>query len=296
MKLIENKKLFGKVNIVDILLVLIVLVVGLVAYKKIFSSESSISIGAKFYKTNFVMRVDSVPTNLINYLEEGSEVYDNESNVYIGKLLSFYSGDYEVECADRENDTYVKTTVPNKNSVYLKVEAEVADNPGDLITANNYYVKVGKYLSVRAKNFAGSGYIIEVDRIEELDKENQAKSSEPEDKMFTYYVTINDIAETSKKAIKAGDEVYDKSSGAYLGKIVDAEFTPCMRQLDTHKGEIIEAEVPDRIDVVLKITVEGQIKNGEYLANGITRIIAGGFRTLKTDYVMFSGMITDIEK
>ena len=167
MKLIENKKLFGLVNIIDILLVIIILIGGLFAYKKIFSSDSGVNLGAKYYKTTFTMKVDSVPSSVVNYLEKGSEVYDNESNVFIGKLIDFKSDDYESYVENRENNTFVKTKVPDKISVYLTVETEVSDNPGDLITANNYYVKVGKYLSVRAKNFAGSGYIISMDRIDE---------------------------------------------------------------------------------------------------------------------------------
>ena len=295
MKLIENKKLFGLVNIIDILLVIIILIGGLFAYKKIFSSDSGVNLGAKYYKTTFTMKVDSVPSSVVNYLEKGSEVYDNESNVFIGKLIDFKSDDYESYVENRENNTFVKTKVPDKISVYLTVETEVSDNPGDLITANNYYVKVGKYLSVRAKNFAGSGYIISMDRIDE-EASGEVILPKSSENNFTYYVTINDIAETSKEAISIGDEIYDKSSSAYLGKIVDAEFSVSERQIETDKGEIILAEVPGRLDVKLKITTDGQIKNGEYMANGITRIIVGGFKSLKTDYILFSGMITDIDK
>ena len=290
MKLIEDKKLFGKINIVDILLVLIILVFGIVGYKKVFTNDAGISIGAKLYKTNFLLKIQSVPEDIYKYLEEGVDVYDNETNSYIGKLVSFYSGDCLVNKIDLTNNQYVLSDTPEKINIFLNVEVEVADNPGDLITANNYYVKVGKYINIRSGKFAGGGYIIGVDRLE------QHKPEEPKfaDDSFSYTIFIEDIANTSEKAFQIGDEVFDKMSGAALGKITDINVSESRQKIDTLDGTIILAGVPDRIDVLLTIGTDGSLKNGEYLANGLTRIMGGSFRSIKTDYIMCSGMIIDI--
>jgi len=164
MKIIENKKLFGKINMMDIALLLVILVVGLVAYKVVFKSETAVSLGAKYFTTTCTMRLDALPEGASEYLEIGADVYDNETNTYIGKLVAAQSGDYATIRTNKENSTFVATKIPNQESVYLTVEVSVSDQGSDLITADNYYIKVGKAISVRVANFAGSGYITTIAR------------------------------------------------------------------------------------------------------------------------------------
>lgn len=167
MKLFENKKLFGKINILDILIVVVVLVVGGFAYFKLFGEDGKMSIGGKYVDTVCEIKLDGVHLGMDKYIEVGSEVYDNETNVYIGKVVSFTSGDYITTRQDNVNNKYVRETVPGKESVYLNVAISVADTGPDLINENNYYIKVGKRLDIRAKNFAGSGYITDIQRLDE---------------------------------------------------------------------------------------------------------------------------------
>lgn len=164
MKVIENKKLFGKINLMDLLIILALLIVGLVAYKVVFKSETAVTIGAKYFTTTCTIKLEELPVGASTYLEAGADVYDNETNVYIGKLVSATSGDYVKIIANKETNEFVETKVPNKETVYVTVEVNVSDQGADLITANNYYVKVGKYVNIRSKNFAGGGYVTLIER------------------------------------------------------------------------------------------------------------------------------------
>ncbi|MBR6253295.1 MAG: DUF4330 family protein [Clostridia bacterium] len=164
MKLIENKKLFGKINFLDILIVVVILVVGVFAYKKLFTEGGKVSIAAKYETTTCTIKVDACPVGSDKFLEVGADVYDNETNTYIGKLLSYEVDDYYTTRENKESGEYVKVAVPDKITCYLKVEVSVSDAGGDLITANNYYVKVGKKVDARCKNFAGTGFITIIDR------------------------------------------------------------------------------------------------------------------------------------
>lgn len=166
MKLIENKKLLGKINIMDIMLLLVIFVVGIVAYKVVFKSETAVGIGAKYFTTTCTMKLDALPEGASNFLEVGTDVYDNETNTYIGKLVEAKSGDYLTIRPNRENNTFVASKTPNQESAYITVEVSVSDQGADLITADNYYIKVGKAVSVRSGNFAGSGFITTIAREE----------------------------------------------------------------------------------------------------------------------------------
>lgn len=164
MKIIENKKLFGKINVMDILLLLIILIIGIIAYKVVFQSETAVSIGAKYFTTTCTLRLDGMPKGSSKYLQVGADVYDNETNVYIGKLVEAKSGDYVSIRTNHETESFVESKIPNQETVYLTLEVSVSDQGADLVTANNYYIKVGKAISIRSNQFAGGGYITTIDR------------------------------------------------------------------------------------------------------------------------------------
>ncbi len=164
MKIIENKKLFGKINFLDILIVVVILVVGVFAYKKLFTEGGKVSIAAKYETLTCTIKVDNAPVGSDKFLKIGADVYDNETNTYIGKLLEFNTDDYYTTRENKESGEFVKVAVPEKISCYLKVEVSVSDAGGDLITGNNYYVKVGKKVDARCNNFAGTGFITLIDR------------------------------------------------------------------------------------------------------------------------------------
>lgn len=113
---------------------------------------------------------------------------------------------------------------------------------------------------------------------------------------FIYTISVDGLSDTSAQMIKVGDEVYDKVSNTYIGKIVELNVTDAQGRLDKDNGEVVLASIPGKIDVDFVIETEGSIKNGEYLANGLTRILVGNFKEIKTKYLMCSGTISEIRK
>lgn len=113
---------------------------------------------------------------------------------------------------------------------------------------------------------------------------------------FTYTISIANVAKTSEEMLEIGDEVYDKVSNTYIGKIVEIEASQAVGLIELENGEVIDAVMPGRADLKLKIETEGNIKNGEYLANGLIRIMVGNFREIKTKYLMCSGTISSIDR
>lgn len=166
MKIIENKKLFGKINLMDVILLCIILVIGVVAYKVVFKSETAVSLGAKYFTTTCTMKLDALPEGATEYLDAGAYVYDNETNTYIGRLVEVKSGDYFTTRTNKETNTFINSKIPNQETAYLTVEVSVSDQGADLVTADNYFIKVGKAISIRSGNFAGSGYITTIAREE----------------------------------------------------------------------------------------------------------------------------------
>ena len=113
---------------------------------------------------------------------------------------------------------------------------------------------------------------------------------------FVYDIEIKGISSTSEQMIMVGDDVYDKVSGTCIGKITNIVTMNAKGLIKTVNGNYVLAEMPNKIDVRLTIETDGAVKNGEYLANGLIRILVGNYKEIKTKYLMCSGTIVSIEK
>lgn len=113
---------------------------------------------------------------------------------------------------------------------------------------------------------------------------------------FMYTILIEGLSDTSKEMLQVGDDVYDKISNTYIGKIAELEITEAQGLLEKLNGEVIHSTIPRKIDVRMKIQTDGTVKNGEYLANGLIRIMVGNLKQIKTKYLMCSGTIVEMEE
>jgi len=207
MKIIKDKKLFGLINIVDILLILIIAVGAFFGYKILFKGDStSIGLGQKYTSVKYTVRLDNLPEGVSEYINIGDLAYDNETNAYVGKVVSFTSGEFLSSRENNINNEFVLSSIPLRETVYLTIEVDVSDQGADLITANNYYIKVGKPMSVRAGRFAGDGF---VSYIERLDLENNTVL---ENKTVETN-SANEISGNSGENIISGEEVYECKEG-----------------------------------------------------------------------------------
>ena len=113
---------------------------------------------------------------------------------------------------------------------------------------------------------------------------------------FEYTVKFQNVRSTSGEMLKVGDIVYDKVSGTQIGEISSVSVTPTVLQLETMTGEIINDEFEDRSDIVITVQTTGEIKNGEYMASDLIRILLGKNLGIVTKYVDVSGVINNIKK
>ena len=113
---------------------------------------------------------------------------------------------------------------------------------------------------------------------------------------FEYTVKFQNVRPTSGEMLKVGDVVYDKVSGTQIGKISSISVSPTVLQLETMSGQIINDEFEERIDILLTVETTGSIKNGEYMASNLIRILLGKNLEIVTKYIDISGVIIDIKK
>ena len=111
---------------------------------------------------------------------------------------------------------------------------------------------------------------------------------------FSYVVRVEGISATSADMIKVGDELFDKVSNSKIGIITNLKVEPAVGVIEGIEGTIIQAEMPNKIDVDITVETEGKMQNGEYVANGLIRILVGQTKQVKTKYWMASGFVTEV--
>ena len=89
--MLDNKgRLFGKVNIVDLLIVIIIIAAGIFLGKMLFGPESTL---AQTKKVTLTLYCEETPKYVAEQLEAGSEAWDAESNVTLGTLTEWRTGE-----------------------------------------------------------------------------------------------------------------------------------------------------------------------------------------------------------
>ena len=89
--MLDNKgRLFGKVNIVDLLIVIIIIAAGIFLGKMLFGPESTL---AQTQKVTLTLYCEETPKYVAEQLKEGSEAWDAESNVTLGTLTEWRTGE-----------------------------------------------------------------------------------------------------------------------------------------------------------------------------------------------------------
>lgn len=97
----EKGRLFGKVNIVDLIIVIIILAAAAFVGMKFFGPESTV---ANTQNVRITMFCDESPTYVVEQLEAGSEAWDSSNQVVLGTLKEWTTGDSMSAITDAEGN------------------------------------------------------------------------------------------------------------------------------------------------------------------------------------------------
>ena len=141
----KNGKLFGKVNLIDLIIILILVAIAIFAILK-FALPSKVDSAASQVK--ITLFCEETPSYVVDYLKENAPVLDPKEDITIGTIEGFESGD-PIGFQTGENGLMYEVTRENYNSVTIEVEAEgvIGENG---ITVNGVLYGVGHTMTVYA--------------------------------------------------------------------------------------------------------------------------------------------------
>ena len=158
MKIIDEKgRLFGKVSIIDVIVVVfVILLCGVCVYKYI-NREKGEVVNREKEKLVVTFLVDEVPDYVTETLKEGKKVRDAQWRANLGTLLS-YDVRPSVSYATTFQGDYIKTTKEGYNSVEAVIDSEgYFEDTGARIDGQLFFV--GKYIVVEIGESAYWGRI-----------------------------------------------------------------------------------------------------------------------------------------
>ncbi len=159
--MIVNKegKLFGKVSIIDIIVVLAIVVAALGIYNRFVSSGSKVETVTQ--KIEYTMIVKGVRQGTVDALAKGGKVYDAETKEYFGEIIGSehtVATDYE----EMPNGEIVSVELPEKFDVTVTVNIDGKVNDSGYYTGTNAPITIGSRHVFYSKYAKTTGEIMSV--------------------------------------------------------------------------------------------------------------------------------------
>lgn len=144
----KDGKLFGKISIVDIAVILIIVLIGVGVYCRFAKQPEEIISMSEKIECTFL--IENVRTYTVDALKKKGEMYDGTSKELIGNItdVRVEDGKMHVNMADGS----FKTAAPeNRYNVYVTVEFSGKISDKGYYTAANKYLAVGTSAGINTK-------------------------------------------------------------------------------------------------------------------------------------------------
>ena len=160
MKIINEKgKLFGLVNVIDLLIILVVLIggIGLLKYKDIgtFLNRVSAGNGGSVYITYSISGIKDVSVEGVSI---GDIFYDEDSRQIIGPVVEKTATPTKIATTNSAGE-FVYSEIPDRYDLLITVEAEGTWNDVEIIVNSND-IQIGnkQEINSRMSNFSAVIY------------------------------------------------------------------------------------------------------------------------------------------
>ncbi len=158
-RIIRMEKKKFKINIVDIIIVVIVIAACAIGYS-LTHKESVVETKNIRYTVEFIDN----PIGFGENIHEGDEITDNIKNYYMGKVVSVESVPYKKLIEDKEEVMWKESEIEGRETEIVTLEAPVTESGSDFKVNGYYTVKAGLEVAAKGPGYAGRGYILTVER------------------------------------------------------------------------------------------------------------------------------------
>lgn len=160
----KSGKLFGKISIIDIIVVVCIVVLAFGIYAK-YTSDSDATAASENTKIEFVYKVQGVRDYTVNALSKGGAMYDSETKEYVGEIVDVRTEEAVMEVS-LVDGTYKQLTIPEKYDVYVTAQVDGKYNKLGFYTTGNKYLGAGSTINIKSKFATTEGQIVDVKAVD----------------------------------------------------------------------------------------------------------------------------------
>jgi hypothetical protein len=159
MKVIDEKgKLFGFINIIDLLVIVVIVLLVVGGYKRAVKTKPEMV--TKDKDALVVVEIPEVRKATVDAIDVGDELYHYDKGNYFGKIIDKKVENYK-EPAESGDGRWILSEVPEKYNVILTVEGSAIETP-NFIKIGGEETRVGAQFKMKSKKVAFMGTIFEV--------------------------------------------------------------------------------------------------------------------------------------
>ena len=152
----KNGKIFGKISIVDLLVVILVITLGIGTFYRFTSSDTAVNLTNETIR--YTVRIDGVRHFTIENYHEGLRVYNRMTNQFIGTIESVR---YEphMPTAQMLDGTILRLPFPDHITIYIDVVANGRVTDTAIFAEGNNEINAGSLLQMNTKYVMVTGTI-----------------------------------------------------------------------------------------------------------------------------------------
>ncbi len=158
----KEGKLFGKVSIVDVFVVIVILIAAFGVYTRFFTANERVSVTEK--KLEYEIKVSKVREGTFNALSKKGPMYDATTKEYMGEIKDVRSEDcYEEQ--ELKDGSLVNAKIPDRFDVTVTVEVDGNMTDSGYYTSGNKFIGAGCGFVVSTKYAETTGKVISVKEV-----------------------------------------------------------------------------------------------------------------------------------
>ena len=160
----EKKKFQWKPNLFD----LAVVVIGAAVMALILLVLRPAAAGVDRTQTmEFTVEVQNMPEGTWELVHIGDPIYDSSRKVQIGTVASVSSKPYTMSMAKADGSAVVDSVMPGYEVILLDIRTTMTIMSKEVQAEGGYTLRVGNGIYLNGPNYAGSGYIVAIERGED---------------------------------------------------------------------------------------------------------------------------------
>lgn len=114
--------------------------------------------------------------------------------------------------------------------------------------------------------------------------------------LLQYTVSITDVRNYTADALEINDKIYDSKTDTYMGRIIGKEVIPYKDYITKTDGNVVLAEKPERVEVLLTLEVPGVENAYGFLASGKRDINRQSTMQLESYIITVLSKVVDVKK